>query len=228
MKTGIQSNASTEKGRALLLTVEKEMATHSSILAWRIPRRAEPGGLPSVGLQSRTRLKRLGLALLFTEDERRLQMHLSLGLKKVVLPGRKESQENFKCQSRNQEPKMAAWIPHLAQCCGSFRLDGGWFSLTKAWELKFCLVGAKNLFCFLKKGTPNAMGNVADFRQRVLFSRNQIHYIFHSFHKLATNIRWFKKAKTLINTPKLRSIYFHFGSPSGISFFRNFLQEVFF
>ena len=227
MKTGIQSNASTEKGRALLLTVEKEMATHSSILAWRIPGTAEPGGLPSVGLQSRTRLKRLGLALLFTE-ERRLQMHLNLGLKKVVLPGGKERQENFKCQSRTQEPKMAAWMPDLAQGCGSSRLDGGRFSLTKAWELKFCLVGAKNLFCFLKKGTPNAMGSVADFRQTVLFSRNQIHYIFRSFHKLATNIRWFKKAKTLINTPKLRSIYFHFGSPSGISFFRNFLQEVFF
>ena len=29
--------------------LEKEMATHSSILAWRIPGTAEPGGLPSVG-----------------------------------------------------------------------------------------------------------------------------------------------------------------------------------
>ena len=28
---------------------EKEMATHSSILAWRIPGMAEPGGLPSMG-----------------------------------------------------------------------------------------------------------------------------------------------------------------------------------
>ena len=27
---------------------EKEMATHSSVLAWRIPRTGEPGGLPSV------------------------------------------------------------------------------------------------------------------------------------------------------------------------------------
>ena len=39
--------------------LEKEMATHSSILAWRIPGTAEPAGLPSVGSQSRTRLKRL-------------------------------------------------------------------------------------------------------------------------------------------------------------------------
>ena len=28
--------------------LEKEMATHSSILAWRIPGTAEPGGLPSM------------------------------------------------------------------------------------------------------------------------------------------------------------------------------------
>ena len=30
--------------------LEKEMATHSSVLAWRIPGTAEPGGLPSIGL----------------------------------------------------------------------------------------------------------------------------------------------------------------------------------
>ena len=29
--------------------LEKEMATHSSILAWRVPGMAEPGGLPSMG-----------------------------------------------------------------------------------------------------------------------------------------------------------------------------------
>ena len=29
--------------------LEKEMATHSSVLAWRIPGTAEPGGLPSMG-----------------------------------------------------------------------------------------------------------------------------------------------------------------------------------
>ena len=29
--------------------LEKEMATHSSVLAWRIPGMWEPGGLPSVG-----------------------------------------------------------------------------------------------------------------------------------------------------------------------------------
>ena len=31
--------------------LDKEMATHSSILAWRIPWTEEPGGLQSTGLQ---------------------------------------------------------------------------------------------------------------------------------------------------------------------------------
>ena len=29
--------------------MEKEMATHSSVLAWRIPGMGEPSGLPSMG-----------------------------------------------------------------------------------------------------------------------------------------------------------------------------------
>ena len=39
--------------------MEKATATPSSVLAWRIPGTGEPGGLPSVGSQSRTRLERL-------------------------------------------------------------------------------------------------------------------------------------------------------------------------
>ena len=35
------------------------MATHSSILAWRIPWTEEPGGLQSMESQSQTRLRRL-------------------------------------------------------------------------------------------------------------------------------------------------------------------------
>ena len=33
----------------LFHALEKEMATHSSVLAWRIPGTGEPGGLPSMG-----------------------------------------------------------------------------------------------------------------------------------------------------------------------------------
>ena len=37
-------------GKTRELFTEKEMATHSSVLAWRIPGTGEPGGLPSMGL----------------------------------------------------------------------------------------------------------------------------------------------------------------------------------
>ena len=39
--------------------MEKDMATHSGILAWRIPWTEEPGGLQFIGSQSQTRLMRL-------------------------------------------------------------------------------------------------------------------------------------------------------------------------
>ena len=41
----------------LAVWVEKEMAAHSTILAWRVPWTGEPGGLLSIGSHSRTRLK---------------------------------------------------------------------------------------------------------------------------------------------------------------------------
>ena len=40
--------------------LEKGMATHSSITAWRIPWAEEAGRLPSMGSQSQTQQKRLG------------------------------------------------------------------------------------------------------------------------------------------------------------------------
>ena len=39
--------------------LEKEMATHSSILAWRIPRTEDPGGLWSMGSQESDTTERL-------------------------------------------------------------------------------------------------------------------------------------------------------------------------
>ena len=38
-------------------TLEKEMTTHSGVLAWRVPGTGKPGGLRSMGSQSRTGLK---------------------------------------------------------------------------------------------------------------------------------------------------------------------------
>ena len=45
--------------------LEDAMATHSSILAWRIPWTEEPDGLHSIGSQSRTQLKRLTCTHIF-------------------------------------------------------------------------------------------------------------------------------------------------------------------
>ena len=42
--------------------LEEGMATHSSILAWRIPWTGEPGRLQSIGSQSQTHLKQLSTA----------------------------------------------------------------------------------------------------------------------------------------------------------------------
>ena len=39
--------------------LEKKMATHSSVLAWRMPGTGKPGGVPSMGSQRVGRLKRL-------------------------------------------------------------------------------------------------------------------------------------------------------------------------
>ena len=36
-------------GNLYFHALEKEMATHSSVLAWRLPGTGEPGGLPSMG-----------------------------------------------------------------------------------------------------------------------------------------------------------------------------------
>ena len=41
--------------------LEKGMATHSSILAWRIPRTEEPGGLQSMGHKESDMTERLTL-----------------------------------------------------------------------------------------------------------------------------------------------------------------------
>ena len=53
---GLQSVGSLRVGHVSNFTftfhfdaLEKEMETHSSVLAWRIPGTGEPGGLPSMG-----------------------------------------------------------------------------------------------------------------------------------------------------------------------------------
>ena len=43
-KSGLHARGEGERVLALVHALEKEMATHSSVLAWRIPGMAEPGG----------------------------------------------------------------------------------------------------------------------------------------------------------------------------------------
>ena len=51
------------------------MATHSSALAWRIPGMGEPGGLPSMGSQSRTRLNDFTFTFHFHALEKEMATH---------------------------------------------------------------------------------------------------------------------------------------------------------
>ena len=52
-------------------SLEKEMATHSSILAWKIPWTEEPGGLQSTGSEKRwTRLLATEHARMQTRNQR--------------------------------------------------------------------------------------------------------------------------------------------------------------
>ena len=47
---GVAESDTTKRLHFHFHALEKEMATHSSILAWRIPGTEDPGGLPSLGL----------------------------------------------------------------------------------------------------------------------------------------------------------------------------------
>ena len=76
------------------------MATHSSVLAWRIPGTVEPGGLPSMGSQSQTRLKRLSSSsstlLLGLKAAKMMQLtFLSLDLRECLGPA--SSDDNTRC-----------------------------------------------------------------------------------------------------------------------------------
>ena len=46
---GCTESDTTERLHFHLHALEKEMATHSRVLAWRIPETGDPGGLPSLG-----------------------------------------------------------------------------------------------------------------------------------------------------------------------------------
>ena len=54
------------------MSLEKRMATHSSILAWRILWAEEPGGLPSIGFQESDTIEQLSLTAFIISVPRRI------------------------------------------------------------------------------------------------------------------------------------------------------------
>ena len=79
--------------RAASVNKRRKMATYSSILAWRIPWVEEPGGLPSLGSQSRTRLKRLSSSSSSVNKKEvgrslnQVRSHNSVVLLRIDVPG---------------------------------------------------------------------------------------------------------------------------------------------
>ena len=63
--------------------LQKEMATHSSIPAWRIPWTEEPGGLQSTGSQSRTRLSDFPFTFLSSMSSGILRQNVVISLDHV-------------------------------------------------------------------------------------------------------------------------------------------------
>ena len=70
-------------------SLDEEMATHSSILAWKIPWTEEPVGLSSLGLQSWTRLSN------FTHFVLRQVVFLGGSVVKNTLQSMQETQETL-------------------------------------------------------------------------------------------------------------------------------------
>ena len=59
--------------------LEKKVATHSSVLAWKSPWTEEPGGLPSMGLlKSQTQLSNFTLTFHFRALEKEMATHSSV------------------------------------------------------------------------------------------------------------------------------------------------------
>ena len=106
--------------------LEKEMATHSSVLAWRIPGTGEPGGLPSMGSHRvRHDWSDLAIAKVFTES---VDMNLSKLQEIVKDKGDWHSTVPGVAKSWTQ---LSHWTTtkYLPVDCGFDLLLGKWASL---------------------------------------------------------------------------------------------------
>ena len=77
---GHEESDTTEQLQFHFHALEKEMATHSSVLAWRIPGTEEPGGLLSMGSHSWTWLK------LLSSSSSRVLLRLLIFLLEILIP----------------------------------------------------------------------------------------------------------------------------------------------
>ena len=91
--------------------LEEKMATHSSILAWRIPWTGEPGGLQSMGSQSRTRRKQLST---HTQRMSRLHFFFHLVIRVLVKTQEKALNQSWVFIGRTDAEAEAPilWPPH--------------------------------------------------------------------------------------------------------------------
>ena len=71
-------HCSPETTTTFVMGCEKAMAPHCSTPAWKIPWTEEPGGLQSIGLQSRTRLSDFTFTFQFHALEKEMATHSSV------------------------------------------------------------------------------------------------------------------------------------------------------
>ena len=84
------------------------MATHSSVLVWRIPGTGEPGGLPSRVAQSRTRLSDFTFTFHFHALEKEMATHSSVLAWRIPGTGEPGGLPSRVAQSRTQLKRLSS------------------------------------------------------------------------------------------------------------------------
>ena len=110
--------------------LEKEMATHSSVLAWRIPGMGEPGGLPSMGLH-RVRHDWVTFLSLFTFMHWRRKWQPT----PAFLPGESQGREPGGLPSMGSHRIGHDWCDLAAAAAGQFPY---WFGRGEEKPTKIC------------------------------------------------------------------------------------------
>ena len=120
------------------------MATHSSVLAWRIPGTGEPGGLPSVGSHRvRPQLKWLSSSSSIA-NRQNYPVALELIMKgngRIFFLWRIENNNRFTSESKSVNELHLKWSHHLAcwlNSCKAFSRHSLWHWLVQPALPRFC------------------------------------------------------------------------------------------